>query len=184
MKTFITVFVGLVFCQISAVYSSPDTENEITHYERQCFDVHRRPVLNVRNDTLNDVAHSDLIKVRGAILGPLIVINVKWMKELSKASQMFFVAHECGHHALGHLYQRKLGNLAEQEADCYAVRTLIRQGEFTLQNIAEVQTDMHKFARASIHHKGGDKRAASLMGCLDNGIGDVEIPGARQMLPR
>lgn len=133
-----------------------------------CTDYYQRPVLNVRNDTLNDVAFSDLLRHKGINIGPLIIINYKLLNSLSKSSQKFFIAHECGHHALGHLYFRPPGFEAEKAADCYAVRTLIRSGEFTFSNIVEVQNDMRKFGRRTVYHLDGKSRADELLKCLDH----------------
>ena len=141
-------------------------EDEFEALKIECVDVRGIPVLNVRNDTLNDVAFSDLMRPMGPVFYPLIIMNVKRLQQLSKASQAFFVAHECGHHVLGHLYQRRPGVNVEQEADCYALRTLIRRGWFTFQHIRDVQNDMRKFARASIYHADGPGRASALMDCL------------------
>ncbi|GJM01597.1 MAG: hypothetical protein DHS20C08_00980 [Rhodomicrobium sp.] len=132
-----------------------------------CQDYYRRPVLNVRNDTLNDVAFSDLLRHRGVHMGPMIIINYRILATLSQASQKFFITHECGHHALGHLYFRPPGLQAEKEADCYAVRTLIRQGGFTLDDIENVQEDMRKFARKTPFHPSGERRAAELLKCIE-----------------
>lgn len=133
----------------------------------KCIDYHKRPVLNVRNDTLNDVAFSDMMRMRGMNMGPMTIFNNKRLASLSPASQRFFLAHECGHHVLGHLYLRRRGLEAEQEADCYALRSLIRKGQFTLKDIKDVQKDMRKYARASLYHKGGRARADELMNCLE-----------------
>lgn len=132
-----------------------------------CQDYYRRPVLNVRNDTLNDVAFSDLLRHRGVHMGPMIIINYRILSTLSKAAQKFFITHECGHHALGHLYFRPPGLQAEKEADCYAVRTLIRQDGFTLKDIENVQADMRKYARKTPFHPSGKRRAEELLKCIE-----------------
>lgn len=135
--------------------------------DQVCYDYYRRPVLNVKNDTLSDVAYSDLMRMRGVNMGPMTIINIKRLTQLSKASQYFFIAHECGHHALGHLYFKKIGLKAEQDADCYAIRSLIRQGKFTIKDVENVQKDMRKFARATLYHAPGHDRAASLIKCIE-----------------
>lgn len=133
-----------------------------------CKDFYRRPVLNVRNDSLNDVAFSDMMRHRGVNMGPMIIINYRMMANLTEASRKFFVTHECGHHALGHLYFPRPGKKAEQEADCYALRTLIRNGSFTFKHIKSVQEDMRKFGRKTVYHPSGEMRARALMGCIEN----------------
>lgn len=142
-------------------------DQSVQEIRAECTDYYQRPVLNIRNDSLNDVAFSDLLRHKGVNIGPLIIINYKLLTSLSKASQKFFIAHECGHHALGHLYFRLPGPEAETAADCYAVRTLIRSGEFTFSHIEEVQKDMRKFGRRTVYHLDGNSRADALLKCID-----------------
>ncbi|MGH1405730.1 MAG: hypothetical protein ACRBBJ_04130 [Rhodomicrobiaceae bacterium] len=137
------------------------------YLDSRCTDYYSRPVLHVRNDSLSDVAFSDLMRHRGVAMGPMTILNIRRLSKLSKASQLFFIAHECGHHVLGHLYFRLPGQTAEQEADCYAIRSLIRSGMFTLKDVADVQTDMRKYAQASRMHISGDERAIALIGCME-----------------
>ena len=170
MRLCLVIFLCLGVSLVSNGFAStkPDMAPELEKYQYKCVDFHRRPVLNVRNDSLNDVAFSDMMRMRGIVMGPMIILNIKRLKQLSKASQLFFVMHECGHHVLGHLYVRKPGLETEQEADCFAVRKLIRAGRFTLKDIKDVQADMRKFAKASFYHKGGAARADALMTCIDS----------------
>ncbi len=170
MRLFLITFfcVGFSLVSYGLANTKPESGPEIEKFQYECVDFHRRPVLNVRNDSLNDVAFSDMMRMRGIVMGPMIILNIKRLKQLSKASQIFFVMHECGHHVLGHLYVRKPGLETEQEADCYAVRKLIRSGRFTLKDIQDVQTDMRKFAKASFYHKGGAARADALMQCIES----------------
>ncbi len=157
---------GFCLCAGPAIAKTEKPTNELDMFKVDCIDFRRLPVVHVRNDSLNDVAFSDFMRSPGPLFQPMIIINVKRLKELSKASQAFFVMHECGHHVLGHFYFREPGLNLEQEADCYALRTLIRRGRFTLSDIKAVQKDMRKFARPSIHHKDGKIRATALMDCI------------------
>ncbi len=160
------VLVVLLLRPVHGLANVTGEQDEIEMFKSDCIDARRRPVLNVRNDSLNDVGFSDFMRMHGMVQGPMIILNIKRLKELSKASQKFFVVHECGHHVLGHLYARVSGVEVEQEADCYALRTLIHRGDFTLQDIVDVQSDMRKFGRASAHHKDGETRAKNLTNCL------------------
>lgn len=161
--TIITCLSLLSFLTIGL--SSPPAKADLLQF--QCVDYFKRPVLNVKNDTLKDVAFSDLLRYRGLSVGPMIIINTKRLEKLNKPSQLFFITHECGHHVLGHLYFRQSNSQAEQEADCYAIRTLIRRGGFTFKDIAMVQSDMRKFAKASFAHLGGEERAEALLKCIE-----------------
>lgn len=163
-------FSFLLFLSTFPVFSALAAEEVADgnkYLENQCFDYYSRPVLHVRNDSLGDVAFSDLMRHRGVPMGPMTIINAKRLSKLSQASQAFFIVHECGHHVLGHLYIRRPGNIAEQQADCYAIRTLIRNGMFTMDDVRDVQADMKKYAQASFHHVTGEERAKELMNCLE-----------------
>ncbi len=135
--------------------------------ESKCVDYYKRPVLHVRNDKIGDVAFSNMMRLQGVNMGPMTIVNINRLSKLSRASQLFFIAHECGHHVLGHLYFRSPGQSVEQEADCYAIRTLIRGGFFTLRDVETVQSDLRKYARASQYHATGPERASALPKCME-----------------
>lgn len=164
----IIIYLLMVATSVAHAQKIEKWDQSVQEIRVECTDYYQRPVLNVRNDTLNDVAFSDILRHRGINIGPLIIINYKLLNSLSKSSQKFFIAHECGHHALGHLYFRPPGIEAEKAADCYAVQTLIRSGEFTFRNIEEVQKDMRKFGRRTVYHLDGNARADELLKCLDD----------------
>jgi|GEM_PF-5271594 len=175
-KPTLVLFLCLSFLSIPAVFSQVRHQSnqgqirqavEHEYLDSRCTDYYSRPVLHVRNDSLSDVAFSDLMRHRGVPMGPMTILNIRRLSKLSKAAQLFFIAHECGHHVLGHLYFRSSRQLAEQEADCYAIRTLIRSGLFTLKDVADVQVDMRKYAQASTMHISGDERAVALIECLE-----------------
>lgn len=162
-----TVLSLFVFLALILSLSSKSASAKSEGKKVQCFDYYKRPVLKIRNDSLNDVAFADFMRYRGMSASPIIVINTKRLAKLSKQSQLFFIYHECGHHVLGHLYFRDSDIEAEQEADCYALRYLIRNSAFTFKDIAYVQSDMRKFAKASFTHLGGEERADALLKCIE-----------------
>ena len=172
LKTTFVLFLCLSFLSIPAVFSQAKQGRILPseghkYLDTRCTDYYSRPVLHVRNDSLNDVAFSDLMRHRGVPMGPMTILNIRRLSKLSKASQLFFIAHECGHHVLGHLYFRQPGQMAEQEADCYAIRSLIRSGVFTLNDVADVQEDMRKYAQPSRMHISGEERALALIDCME-----------------
>lgn len=135
--------------------------------ESKCVDYYKRPVLHVRNDTIGDVALANVMRLQGVNMGPMTIVNINRLSKLSRASQLFFIAHECGHHVLGHLYFRSPGQSVEQEADCYAIRSLIRGGFFTLKDVETVQSDLRDYAQPSNYHATGQKRADALIECME-----------------
>src|SRR5688572_5140707 len=89
-----------------------------------CVDYRGIAVASVRNDGINDVAIA-----RSAPNGaPIIEYNVQVLAKLQPQTRLFFYAHECAHHALAHGV-RGHPLTREQEADCWAVRTLTERGD-------------------------------------------------------
>ena len=59
---------------------------------------------------------------------PVIYMNPGVLQQQPVEMQLFWYAHECAHHALGHLAYPNLMN--EAAADCWAVRVGRSQGWF------------------------------------------------------
>ena len=69
---------------------------------------------------------------------PAIVVDPTLLEEAEKPRFVFFVAHECGHHVLGHVTPEGISRRAastravrdqEMSADCWAAETLARLGQ-------------------------------------------------------
>ena len=84
--------------------------------------------------TLPDIAIASLDAI-----GPVIYYNPLGCQQAGQYATAFFMAHEYGHHALGHILQRVfnsnnpyvqewLNENMENEADAYAVRYWINKG--------------------------------------------------------
>ena len=57
---------------------------------------------------------------------PVIEYDQRPIAGISPQQRLFVYAHECGHHALGHDRPGQSTNLTqEQDADCYAIRSLM-----------------------------------------------------------
>ena len=161
-------FIGAASLYAGQVQKGPfRSEVRTKLLESKCVDYYKRPVLHVRNDKIGDVASSNMMRLQGVNMGPMTIVNINRITKLSRASQLFFIAHECGHHVLGHLYFRRPGQVVEQEADCYAIRSLIRNGMFTLKDVASVQSDLRQYGRASQYHATGSERASALIQCME-----------------
>lgn len=112
---------------------------------------------------------------------PVIIYNPNVLTWVTPATRVFFYAHECAHHVLGHGV-RGHPLLREQEADCWAVQQLTGRGIFGDQEINAVQWDLSRFARGDWSHLPGPIRAINLRACIanggrDNDTGSSEVGG-------
>jgi hypothetical protein len=111
---------------------------------------------------INDVAQAIWDKKKR----PLVEYNPAKMRFLREVSRLFFYAHECGHHALGHLYGGIQGTDKEQQADCWAVHRLKQDDKLQEGDLEAIQMDLSKIARLDENHAAGVRRAGNLKWCL------------------
>lgn len=125
-----------------------------------CVDMMGRPVASVLNVAVPDVAVARL----GPRGEPLIFYNPNVLARMAPQTRLFFYAHECAHHALGHMFN---GNpmSAEQEADCWGIRTLYQRGLLNDRDVTIVQRDL-SFSPGDWTHLPGPPRAFNLRRCL------------------
>jgi hypothetical protein len=133
-----------------------------------CIDARGIPVLDIQDPSTNDIAVSRLAP-NGA---PVILYNPFVVLSSSNVTRRFFYFHECGHHALGHVLGNYIPLVSEQEADCWAARTLVARGEFTLNDLRQVQMEISS-SPGDWSHLPGPQRAMNLialcMGGTDGG---------------
>ena len=126
-----------------------------------CVDFRGLPVASVLNVTLPDVAMAGAAP-NGA---PIIQYNPNVLIQLSPQTRVFFYAHECAHHALAHLV-RNIPMQQEQEADCWAIRTLVGRGALNAgADVSMVQRDL-SFSPGDWTHVPGPVRQFNLRACL------------------
>lgn len=90
-----------------------------------CYDARGLPVVLRSAPHLNDVGKA-WIAPNGA---PVIFLNPRVLSTLPRAVQLFWYAHECAHHVLGHTLGMPQMR-SEMDADCWAIRTGRNQGWF------------------------------------------------------
>lgn len=129
-----------------------------------CVDFRGLPVASIADGRVPDIAMATYAP-NGA---PIIVYNPGVLAWVSPPTRVFFYAHECGHHVLGHGVQ---GHplVREQEADCWAVQQLVGSGQFGNPEINAVQWDISRFGRGDWSHLPGPIRAINLGACLGAG---------------
>jgi len=126
-----------------------------------CVDFRGISVASVRNDAINDVAVAGNAP-NGA---PIIQYNTRVLASLQPQTRLFFYAHECAHHALAHSV-RNVPFTQEQEADCWAVRTLTERGDLDDDDVSVVQSDISRAGQGDWTHLPGPQRAINLRRCL------------------
>jgi hypothetical protein len=106
-----------------ALWPSAAAYAQIAGIPVSCRDFRGVPVALVPDPTLPDVGAARIVNNQPVIFMNPAVLNVQ-----APAMQLFWYAHECGHHALGHMVN--LNQMSEAQADCWAVRTGRSQGWF------------------------------------------------------
>ncbi len=110
--------------------------------------------------TLNNVA----VARGGGAQGLRIVVNPNALALFKPATRLFWMAHECAHQQLGHT----LGNFSpdrENEADCYAIRQLVKDGQVNAAGLQDIQSDISKIGGDGRVYLSGPKRADLIFTC-------------------
>jgi hypothetical protein len=139
-----------------------------------CVDSKNIAVRWADNAKIPDVARALFDKKKR----PLIEYNPTKMRFMREASRTFFFAHECGHHALGHLYGGIQGVDKEQQADCWAVHKLKLDERLHEGDLETIQQDLGTIARSDENHSAGLRRASNLKWCLTD-----PMPRAQEAKP-
>lgn len=108
---------GLLVCGIAAFGLNSTGYAQVTF--EGCVDARGIPVASVLRQT------GDIAKATIAPDGsPVILYDTTVLGWLSRPTRLWMYAHECAHHALGHTLGMARPDTMEQEADCWAIRTL------------------------------------------------------------
>ncbi len=126
-----------------------------------CVDVNGVAVASVRNNGINDVARATF-----GNNSPVILYNTAVLAWLHPETRLFVYAHECGHHALGHLFHPPVTVVQEQQADCWAINTLLDQNLLPPSAVSIVQGDIVRASPGDWTHLPGPQRAFNLRACI------------------
>lgn len=121
------------------------------------------PVISVASNHLQNVAMA-----RETPYGPEILYNPNVLNSLQPVTRLFWYAHECAHHDLGHV----LGNLIlsrEVDADCWAIRTLSSAGLISRPDLSVIQGDIFPLPGDGWLYLPGPERALLLEECFVDG---------------
>lgn len=104
---------------------------------------------------------------------PVIEYDQRPIAGISRQQRLFVYAHECGHLALGHDRRGPSTSLTqEQDADCYAIRSLMNKVGFTAYDVSILQAVMQQLGADEARHLPWPKRVYNLDGCLANETSD------------
>lgn len=91
---------------------------------------------------------------------------LSWIKN---ETRLFFLAHECAHHALGHSIAPTYDMALEIEADCWASRKLVEDGLLDEEQVRLIQRDLYTFDVAEWRIAPGPFRQIDIAACVEAG---------------
>lgn len=130
-----------------------------------CYSIQGEPVFVEFADGLGRLALASRSEGR-----PVIKIDADILKKSSWEWTVFSIAHECGHHTLGHLDPHSasfgIDRKRELEADCHAGTTMALQ-QLGNSEVRSVGSDLARNPPEAPAMVPGTARAAKLMSCYD-----------------
>lgn len=126
-----------------------------------CRDANNNPVASISALNVNDIAVATFAGGR-----PVIYYNPQVVAGVHPQTRLFFYAHECAHHALGHLGDGGVSSDKESEADCWAINLLVQRRFVTNRDISIIQADIAQFGRVDWTHVAGPQQAILLLSCI------------------
>ncbi len=131
-----------------------------------CTDFRGRSVLAVNVLQLGDVGRAWVVNTV-----PYILVDPEVMRTLPNALQIFFYAHECAHHVLGHWYDPSPDS--EKEADCWAINYGRDEGIFLRQTVVDFGPWLAKTKGSAWGHLPGQARVQHMLACFDEPVETV-----------
>lgn len=128
-----------------------------------CTDFRGRSVLAIKVTDLGDVGRAWVVNTV-----PYILLDPEVLRTLPKPLQIFFYAHECAHHTLGHWYNPS--PQSEREADCWAINYGRNAGFFRRQTVVDFEPWLAKSKGSRFGHLPGPQRVKYMLSCFDEDI--------------
>lgn len=116
-----------------------------------CLDRRDQPIKAVVDNTL-PYAGVATITVDGV---PVILYNKRALSRSSPQARHFVYLHECGHHALRHVWKDP-SRVREMEADCWAIQQMVEQGLIKKRKVDQLQAEIGMY-----------RGLGSLKGCVE-----------------
>jgi len=86
---------------------------------------------------------------------------------LSELGDLFFYAHECAHHALGHTTYGQHPLIREKEADCFAISWLTTNGYISDFELTQLMNELSGIPGDGWVYLPGPQRAISVGSCAN-----------------
>jgi hypothetical protein len=151
----------LKFC--FCIYITLLTQSVVYAAEKfSCIDYQGKSVSMVFTDKMNDGARAKY----NASGDPIIVTHVALLTDFPPAMTAFVLNHECAHHALGHLKQKRSNHDLEQHADCWAAQQLKSRKIFDDEAFKEVKETILQVGKTDREHTSPKNRVMQLQQCL------------------
>jgi hypothetical protein len=131
-----------------------------------CVDRQGRKIEGIISDSLTYPGWA-MVRADGT---PVIYWNPRRHYSTNQVDLLFLYLHECGHHALGHVY--RWGTVAEQkkmevEADCWAMQLMVDGGMIKGRHLEALEADFRN-SRGDAVHLGGTALIQSWRSCLND----------------
>lgn len=147
--------------EATAASSTSRANTRIAGMSVACNDYRGRAVHTVRVSDLGDVARAWVVNRM-----PFIVMDRGRLAKLPPKLQLFFYAHECSHHKMGHWMNTTMDS--EREADCMAIREGRDNGLFARDEVVAFAPWFANSRGSSYGHLPGPQRAKFLLACFDD----------------
>lgn len=128
-----------------------------------CTDFRGRSVMALNVSNLGDVGRAWVVNTV-----PYILVDPEVMRTLPRPLQIFFYAHECAHHVLGHWYNPSQNS--EKEADCWAINYGREEGIFARQTVVDFGPWLAKTKGSAWGHLPGRQRVLHMLACFDGPV--------------
>lgn len=155
---YLCMFLALVLLACSTPTLSVNTMD----YYPVCRDIRGTRVKYVQlPGKHNAVAHAS-----SQFIGPAIYWGDENFLSYDRDVQQFILAHECGHHAAGHLISTNSPPFVEEwEADCYAMAVVMDADWFTAESLKKILRLVIGLESDGVAHLPGVERAALMITC-------------------
>lgn len=96
----------------------------------------------------------------------MVVTNPSLLQHVDATTRRYLRWRECAHHALGFAAAGYASAAATQQADCWAIRQMMRRGESRPEDLHRMQMDLNYLALEDWTRIPGVPRTIALKGCL------------------
>jgi hypothetical protein len=145
---------------VSVLGSGAVAQAQIAGVPVSCYDFQSRPVALVPAPNLPDVGAARIVNNQ-----PVIFMNPAVLGPQAPVMQLFWYAHECAHHVLGHLAM--IARTNEANADCWAVKTGRSQGWFPPQAFQLLVLTLGNSPGSVWGHLPGPARIQNMWNCYN-----------------